>query len=106
MLAHARQTLQGLDHVSFRQHSIEDYTPTDEDLVHTSLTHNQVMLWQLFSNAALHWVPDHAALYPRLMHALKPGAVLAAQVHCDSRPNIGNHGYVRSRTRGRRRRIC
>lgn len=34
----------------------------------------------LFSNAALQWVPDHAALYPRLFGLLKPGGILAVQV--------------------------
>jgi trans-aconitate 2-methyltransferase len=34
----------------------------------------------IFSNAALHWLPDHAALLPRLISFLKPGGVLAFQV--------------------------
>jgi len=34
----------------------------------------------LYSNAALHWLPDHAALLPRLMKALKPGGTLAVQM--------------------------
>ena len=34
----------------------------------------------LFSNATLHWIPDHAALLPRLMGHLAPGGVLAVQV--------------------------
>lgn len=34
----------------------------------------------VFSNAALHWVDDHAALLPRLAAALKPGGQLAFQV--------------------------
>ncbi len=34
----------------------------------------------LFSNATLHWVPDHATLLPRLMGHLAPGGVLAVQV--------------------------
>ena len=43
-------------------------------------------LWQpdtgpalIFSNAALHWVPGHAALMPRLAGFLQPGGVLAVQ---------------------------
>src|SRR5204862_7126331 len=32
------------------------------------------------SNAALHWVDDHAALIPRLGRALRPGGQLAFQV--------------------------
>jgi trans-aconitate 2-methyltransferase len=34
----------------------------------------------LFSNAALHWLDDHAALFPRLMGHLNAGGVLAVQV--------------------------
>jgi trans-aconitate 2-methyltransferase len=34
----------------------------------------------LFSNALLQWVPDHAALLPRLMGLLTPGGVLAFQI--------------------------
>ena len=34
----------------------------------------------VFANAALHWVPDHAGLFPRLMHALAPGGLLAVQM--------------------------
>lgn len=34
----------------------------------------------IFSNAALHWLGDHATLFPRLMGFLKPGGVLAVQM--------------------------
>ncbi len=34
----------------------------------------------IFSNAALQWVPDHAALLPRLAALSAPGGVLAVQV--------------------------
>ncbi len=34
----------------------------------------------IFSNAALHWVPDHPALLARLAAALRPGGQLAFQV--------------------------
>lgn len=34
----------------------------------------------LFSNAALHWLDDHAALFPRLLGQVAPGGVLAVQM--------------------------
>jgi len=34
----------------------------------------------LFSNAALHWLPHHEALFPRLLGRLAPGGVLAVQM--------------------------
>jgi trans-aconitate 2-methyltransferase len=34
----------------------------------------------LFSNAALHWLPDHAQLLPRLFAQVAPGGVLAVQM--------------------------
>jgi trans-aconitate 2-methyltransferase len=34
----------------------------------------------LFSNAALHWIGDHAALFPRLIEWIRPGGVLAVQM--------------------------
>ncbi|MBX3479238.1 MAG: methyltransferase domain-containing protein [Caulobacter sp.] len=34
----------------------------------------------IFTNAALQWVPDHAALFPRLAACLAPGGVFACQM--------------------------
>lgn len=34
----------------------------------------------IFSNAALHWLPDHAHLFPQLLASLKPGGWLAVQM--------------------------
>jgi trans-aconitate 2-methyltransferase len=34
----------------------------------------------LFSNAALHWLPEHQVLLPRLLTHLRPGGVLAIQM--------------------------
>ncbi len=40
----------------------------------------------VFSHAALHWVPDHPALFPRLLARVKPGGQLAVQM-----PSNHNH---------------
>lgn len=49
--------------------------------------HDDIAAWTapepvdlLFSNAALHWLPDHGALLPRLVGQLTEGGVLAVQV--------------------------
>src|ERR1700751_1590533 len=34
----------------------------------------------VYANAALQWVPNHRALYPRLMARVAPGGALAVQV--------------------------
>lgn len=34
----------------------------------------------LFSNAALHWLPDHGALFPHLARQVAPGGTLAVQM--------------------------
>ena len=51
------------------------------------LVQADVAAWQpdqppalIFSNAALHWLPDHASLMPRLAAMLAPGGVLAVQM--------------------------
>ncbi|HYF58507.1 MAG TPA: methyltransferase domain-containing protein [Burkholderiaceae bacterium] len=64
MLASARAALPRLRWV---ERGIADWTPdAPPDL--------------LWSNAALHWLPDHATLFPRLARALAPGGVLAVQM--------------------------
>lgn len=42
----------------------------------------------IFSNAALHWLPDHADLLPRLVGSLAPGGTLALQMpHQNNAPS-------------------
>ncbi len=38
----------------------------------------------IFSNAALHWLPDHSRLFPRLVGALAPGGYLYVQMPATS----------------------
>jgi trans-aconitate methyltransferase len=42
----------------------------------------------IFSNATLHWVPDHAAVLARIHRALRPGGILRAQFGADG--NVPN----------------
>lgn len=49
--------------------------------------HADIDTWQpqeppelLFSNAVLHWLPNHGALFPRLLNRVAPGGWLAAQM--------------------------
>jgi trans-aconitate 2-methyltransferase len=67
MLERARAAHRGQPHVRFEQADLAQWAPaTRYDLV--------------YSNAALHWLDDHAALFPRLMAAVAPGGALAAQM--------------------------
>jgi trans-aconitate 2-methyltransferase len=34
----------------------------------------------IYSNAALHWLPEHDKLFPKLMNAVAPGGILAVQM--------------------------
>lgn len=64
MLVSARKLLPAVD---WQLRSIADWSPAAPvDL--------------LFSNAALHWLPDHARLFPRLAAQLAPGGTLAVQM--------------------------
>jgi trans-aconitate 2-methyltransferase len=54
---------------------------------YTRLEQADIAAWQpeappalIFSNAALHWLPDHATLLPRLAACLAPQGVLAVQM--------------------------
>lgn len=64
MLAKARERAERVDWVLA---GVEDFAPdAAPDLI--------------FTNAALQWLPDHAALFPRLVGLLKPGGVFACQM--------------------------
>jgi trans-aconitate 2-methyltransferase len=63
----ARSAPHAADGLSFKLGDIADWVPTEPvDLV--------------FSNAALHWVDDHAGLFARLAAALGPSGQLAVQM--------------------------
>jgi trans-aconitate 2-methyltransferase len=67
----AHESGQATGRVRFRRGDITDFAATGEyDVV--------------FSNAALHWVPDHASLLARLRDALRPGGQLAVQMPANS----------------------
>lgn len=42
--------------------------------------HSERPLDVIYSNAALHWLPNHAELFPRLLEQLRPGGSLAVQM--------------------------
>lgn len=64
MLARGRERPEDIDWV---EQGVQDWTPeTPPDLI--------------FTNAALHWLPDHDRLFPRLVESLAPGGVLACQM--------------------------
>ncbi len=64
MLEKARAAL---PQVAWEESGIADWQPTEPvDLIYT--------------NAALHWLPNHPALFARLMGFLKPGGILAVQM--------------------------
>jgi len=53
--------------IVWRQQSVAEWSPdAPADLI--------------YSNATLHWLPDHASLFPRLMRMLAPHGVLAVQM--------------------------
>jgi trans-aconitate 2-methyltransferase len=64
MLAKARKAAEGVD---FVQADIGAWSPNAAPDV-------------IFSNAALHWLDRHDALFPRLLGMLAPGGVLAVQM--------------------------
>ncbi len=72
MLARARR-----DHPAIRWEEADIATWPDADR-NPGRTYDLV-----FSNAALQWVPDHAALLPRLFSRVAEGGALAAQVPAD-----------------------
>ena len=64
MLAQAARTAANID---WQQRSIVEWRPAEPADV-------------IYSNAALHWIPDHQSLFPRLMEMLAPGGMLAVQI--------------------------
>jgi trans-aconitate 2-methyltransferase len=48
----------------------------------------------LVSNAALHWLDDHATLFPRLLSRLRPGGVLAVQMPAQHAAPSHQIGYA------------
>jgi trans-aconitate 2-methyltransferase len=61
------QAAKALPQVQWVQHSLADWQPDAPADV-------------IYSNAALHWLPNHQQLLPALVAALSPGGVLAIQM--------------------------
>lgn len=57
----------GVEGVSWVQQSLADWQPKHAADI-------------IYSNAALHWLPDHRALFKKLVDHLAPGGVLAVQM--------------------------
>jgi trans-aconitate 2-methyltransferase len=66
MLADARKKFPGGD-IAWAEADITTWTPATTAAL-------------VFSNAALHWVPNHSALFPRLMSIVTPGGLFAMQM--------------------------
>ncbi len=77
MLAHARLRA---PKATFVRLSIADWTPDAPPNL-------------IFSNAALHFLPDHHKLIPRLAESLAPGGVFAPQM--PSTANESSHAHMR-----------
>jgi trans-aconitate 2-methyltransferase len=48
----------------------------------------------IYSNATLHWLPNHARLFPHLLNQLAPGGVLAVQMPANFREP--SHTFIRA----------
>ena len=71
----------------FAQEEIEAFAPAEPfDLI--------------FSNAALHWLPDHAALLKKLAAALRPGGQLAVQLPMNDAHPSHQTAHALARTPG------
>lgn len=72
----------------------------DEATGYDAKTEADIATWQpdtppalIFSNAVLHWLPDHARLMPRLAQVLAPKGVLAVQM--PRQFNAASHRFLR-----------
>ena len=80
MVKFATSTFSGLavEHAFDKGNAYNMDRITSYNVCYTKLLREPLDL--IYSNAALHWLDDHAALMPRLMGLLKPGGVLAVQM--------------------------
>ncbi|MGE3334337.1 MAG: methyltransferase domain-containing protein [Rhodospirillaceae bacterium] len=59
------------------KHAVEEVRFERADIAKWSASQPAALI---FTNAALHWVPNHEALFPHLARALIPGGILAVQM--------------------------
>ncbi len=77
MLDHARNRVR---QARFVKQDIADWTPVERPQL-------------IFANAALHFLPDHHELFPRLASTLAPGGIFAAQMPSTARES--SHALMR-----------
>lgn len=74
MLVQAREEYKAHPQMQFAEGDIGSFATT------YSAKHGQQKFDLIFSNAALHWIPDHKALVPQLLDLLNTGGTLAFQM--------------------------
>ena len=70
----------GIDSSAEMLAEARQYRDIDWDLADIAAWCPETPVSLIFSNAALHWLPAHEKLFPRLLSYLEPGGVLAVQM--------------------------
>ena len=86
-----RANIVGIDHSDeMIREARENYPAWKWVLKDIATWHSDFPVDLVFSNAALHWLPNHAELFPKLFHQLRPGGAFAVQMPArfDSRSTV------------------